>query len=107
MQTTNDRPGLDEGGHTFASPTLTAHLLRGLFGFGPLVVAWLTWPAIGWLALLPAALGVVALRGCPMCWTVGLVQTVARGRYARSCGDGSCALVRTGAPEVGGGTLTR
>jgi hypothetical protein len=39
----------------------------------------------------------VALRGCPMCWTAGLVETVSAGRLRRSCGPGGCTLER--APE--------
>jgi hypothetical protein len=45
----------------------------------------------------PAALalilpGAVALRGCPTCWLVGLVQTVSAGRLARGA---SCRAGRT------------
>lgn len=78
----------------FASKSLTEHLLRGLIGVGALagVVAYggLVWPLF---VLLPAAL--VALRGCPACWTIGLVQTVwarVKGRPADgACFDGACA----------------
>ncbi|MET9514834.1 hypothetical protein [Streptomyces sp. NPDC002994] len=41
-------------------------------------------------------LGVLALRGCPMCWTIGLMQTISRGRLRRSCEDGQCELERGG-----------
>ncbi|HEX5656346.1 MAG TPA: hypothetical protein VFX59_04085, partial [Polyangiales bacterium] len=61
-----------------------------------------------WLSfvLLPAAL--LALRGCPMCWTVGLFETLSakftrhspRTRYV--CAGGTCTRVPSGhpAPDV-------
>jgi hypothetical protein len=43
---------------------------------------------------LPVAL--LAFRGCPMCWTLGLVETViarVQGRPSKaSCVEGSCAV---------------
>lgn len=79
--------------HSFASPTLGAHLLRGATGFGLLLLALATRPTIGWLAVFPAALGVIALRGCPMCWTIGLVQTLSRQRFRRECTSAGCSFV--------------
>jgi hypothetical protein len=82
----------------FASKSIGEHLLRGAVGAGAVVAA-VTLADRGWppLVLLPLAL--LALRGCPMCWTVGLVETVwarFRGRDPRAaCVDGSCALVNT------------
>ncbi len=78
----------------FASKTLGEHLVRGVVGVGALACAvafgGLVWPVF---VLLPVAL--VALRGCPACWTIGLVQTVwakVRGTEAGdACTDGSCA----------------
>jgi hypothetical protein len=79
----------------FASGSIAAHLLRGGAGFGLLAcsVVWLdSQPA--W-AMVPLVLGIVALRGCPTCWTLGLIQTlVARLRGQSTdgrCVDGSCA----------------
>ena len=55
------------------------HLLRGLCA-GALVLAALFPPAgppwAALLLLLPAAL---LLRGCPMCWLIGLIETL-RGK---------------------------
>ena len=91
----------------FASKTVTEHLLRGAIGIGAFAVApmlatrW--WPA--WV-LMP--IGLVALRGCPTCWTVGLVQTVwakLRGRSTEGlCVNGSCALRLRDGNEWGEGT---
>lgn len=47
-------------------------------------------PAAGPVALLLLPAGVVALRGCPTCWLIGLAQTVSRGRIERQCAQGQC-----------------
>ena len=62
---------------TFGSATLLIHLARGLGGFAALGASLATmntniWPSI---VLLPAAL--VLLRGCPVCWALGMIETVA------------------------------
>jgi hypothetical protein len=60
----------------FASNTLLEHSLRGAVGTGALwyaVTIAATHP-LGSLAL--GALALLAFRGCPICWTVGLVETV-------------------------------
>jgi hypothetical protein len=66
----------------FASKTLVEHLLRGFVGIAALALA--AFVATGHpfvaLAMLPVAL--VALRGCPMCWTMGLIDTI-RGALRR------------------------
>jgi hypothetical protein len=67
----------------FASNTLLEHGLRGWVGIGTL------WYAVTIAATHPLgslALGVLALlafRGCPICWAIGLVETASqrwRGR---------------------------
>jgi hypothetical protein len=84
----------------FASASLPRHLLRGGLGLGSLAASVLLLPVTGPVSLLLAPVGLLALRGCPMCWIVGLVQTVSRGRLRRSCDDGgSCELVRPGRAE--------
>jgi hypothetical protein len=60
----------------FASRSIVAHLFRGA-----IAAALLPW-AITHLgshtgsALVSIAISVVAMRGCPMCWLVGLVDTI-------------------------------
>jgi hypothetical protein len=54
----------------FGSAFLGAHLMRGAAA-----AALLAWAIVHQTAL-------VALRGCPMCWTVGLVETLSQGRRA-------------------------
>jgi hypothetical protein len=75
----------------FASSSVGVHLLRGLFGmlalFGGLVGALAVTPVF--LVLVPA--GFVLLRGCPMCWTVGLAATIAgAGERRGGCAAGRC-----------------
>jgi hypothetical protein len=79
----------------FASRSLAVHLARGALGLGALVATAVAAPRMPWLALVSLPLALLALRGCPMCWTVGLVETVvaaAQGRRARqTCPDGRCS----------------
>lgn len=61
----------------FASKSLLAHLLRGAAGAGLLVGAFLYHLAHPALAVGAAVLAVVAMKGCPGCWTLGLFETLA------------------------------
>ena len=58
----------------FGNRSVVLHLARGVIGFGALAFM-LT--QSGWwsVALLPVAL--LALKGCPVCWMIGLFETVA------------------------------
>lgn len=79
----------------FASRSIAGHLARGVVGLGALVAATELAEGHPWLALALLPMAVVALRGCPMCWAVGLMQTVharLRGRSpVRLCRGGGCA----------------
>ncbi|MET8751983.1 hypothetical protein ABZW32_18050 [Streptomyces sp. NPDC004667] len=79
-------------GPDFASASLPRHLIRGLIGFGSLIASVALVPVTGPVSLLLLPVGVLALRGCPMCWAIGLMQTISRGRLQRSCEDGRCTL---------------
>jgi hypothetical protein len=63
----------------FASASLTEHLARGTIGMGSLLAAYqlLSYPSL--VALAAAAVfgivSMVAMRGCPMCWAMGLFNT--------------------------------
>jgi len=69
-----------------SSPTILIHLLRGACGFGLLALAILYGGDIGWWALIPAGGALFCLRGCPMCWFVGLIATVINRNTGDSCG---------------------
>ncbi|GAA1026806.1 MULTISPECIES: hypothetical protein [Amycolatopsis] len=77
---------------SYASKSLSAHLARGIVGFGLIAASLALAPVVGWISLLALPAGVLALRGCPTCWAIGLVQTVSRGRLERTCEDGVCRL---------------
>ncbi|GAA2628861.1 hypothetical protein SMC26_29675 [Actinomadura fulvescens] len=77
---------------SFASTSLPRHLLRGMVGFGALIGSFALLPVFGPASLLLAPIGLLALRGCPACWAIGLVQTISMGRLRRSCTDGRCEL---------------
>lgn len=62
----------------FTSTTLTEPILRGAAG---LFALWLAIPTATdhpWESLALGGLALVALRGCPMCWTIGLVELASR-----------------------------
>jgi hypothetical protein len=69
----------------FASASLSRHLARGALGFGLLGSALALPASVGPAALLLAPFGFLALRGCPTCWTLGLIETISAGRLQRSC----------------------
>ena len=73
----------------FASTSLLGHLVRG--GIAALLVIWaIQHQARHALSLAAAAGAVIAFRGCPLCWTIGLVETFAqrlRRRRARGSPD--------------------
>lgn len=72
----------------FSSASLLAHLLRGAIGIAAIVPAVMLAQGSASLSgsLGSIGLGLVALvafRGCPMCWTVGLFETAARSIRAQ------------------------
>jgi hypothetical protein len=74
----------------FASRTIPRHLARGVVGIGALGGAAAITPAypLVWVVALPVAM--VAFRGCPMCWAVGLAETVlAKARGTPNAGTGT------------------
>jgi hypothetical protein len=83
------RPGFQVGRYfepsecgLFASKSVGAHVVRGAVAavlIGWAVVYQTSHPVFAIGALVVA---VVAMRGCPMCWTVGLFETIGR-RWSR------------------------
>ena len=60
----------------FASKSLAAHIVRGV-----IAAALLTWAVLHQsshpaFAVAAGVAAVVAMRGCPLCWTVGLLETI-------------------------------
>ncbi len=75
----------------FKSRSVALHLFRGALGFGLLAIALLYPSKLGWWALTLIAGALVSFRGCPMCWTVGLMETLLHRKTNAVCADGSCA----------------
>ncbi|MFD7963980.1 hypothetical protein ACFV5J_24575 [Streptomyces zaomyceticus] len=82
----------------FASKSVPRHLARGAVGFGLIIGSIALVPVAGPATLLAAPLALIAFRGCPTCWMVGLAQTISRGRLERQCVDGVCVITRTQPP---------
>ena len=86
----------------FASKSVPRHLARGALGFGLIIASIALVPVAGPATLLAAPLALIAFRGCPTCWMVGLAQTISRGRLERQCVDGVCTLAAAGARGASG-----
>jgi hypothetical protein len=67
----------------FGSKTVPARILRGVIGFGTLAPAILLArnadTASVHASVTLAIVALIALRGCPVCWTIGLFETL-RGK---------------------------
>lgn len=60
----------------YCNTSITTHLLRGICGIVLLVVAFFM-VTIQPIAIIPALTGaVLLLRGCPLCWVVGLIEKI-------------------------------
>jgi hypothetical protein len=77
-----------------AGASIARHFIRGALGFGLIGSALALIPSLGPAALVLVAPGMVALRGCPTCWLVGLIQTISAGRLQRNCTGAGCTLAR-------------
>ena len=63
-------------GSVFGSKPLIGHLLRGLTGF--VAVYWaFTHQSEPVLSVLSIGAALLLFHGCPVCWTVGLMETIA------------------------------
>lgn len=70
----------------FASNTLVEHVLRGVVGIGALWLAIASAATHPWGSLALGAVVLIAFRGCPICWTIGLLET-ARRQWRRWLGQ--------------------
>ena len=60
----------------FASTSIAAHLTRGVIAAALIAWAVLDQSSNPAFAVIAIVLALVAMRGCPMCWVLGLVETV-------------------------------
>lgn len=61
----------------FASKSIAVHLLRGIVGAGALYALIVLLKSNIWWAWMLLPLAFFLFRGCPMCWFVGLLETLA------------------------------
>ena len=61
----------------FGNKSILVHLLRGILGLGSLLIALKGYDLVGWPALLLLPVALWMLKGCPVCWSIGLVESVA------------------------------
>lgn len=69
----------------FASGSVRAHVVRGVLGLVAAVAAFALIGVVGPLSLLLLIPAVLAWRGCPTCWALGLTQTKAIRRSGGGC----------------------
>jgi hypothetical protein len=60
----------------FATQTLSGHLIRGAVAFALLYAAIGQQHAHQGWSVAAGLMALVAMRGCPVCWTIGLVETI-------------------------------
>lgn len=65
--------GRSESG-LFATRTLSGHLLRGAVAFGLLYLALAQGQEHPLRAMAAGLAALAVMRGCPMCWAIGLVE---------------------------------
>ena len=58
----------------FASKTVVAHLVRGVIAAA--LIVWAVQSSDPVFAVAAVVAAVVVMRGCPLCWTVGLFETI-------------------------------
>jgi hypothetical protein len=81
----------------FASKSITEHLVRGAIGFTAFYCAAWSLGFSGLFAFVGTvgclALALFVMRGCPFCWSIGLVNTglntAFKSKSCKSCHDSS------------------
>jgi hypothetical protein len=68
-----------------ASGSVREHLFRGATGLTAAALAIVLLAVVGPVALVLLPVTAAAWRGCPTCWTVGLLGTLADERDRRRC----------------------
>ena len=61
----------------YGNKSIILHLARGVVGVGALGLALRGYDLVGWPALLLVGVTLWMLKGCPICWTIGLFESIA------------------------------
>ena len=64
----------------FATQTVTGHMIRGAGAFALLCLAIEQQHLHPVASSLAGLLALLAMRGCPVCWTIGLAKTIRQRR---------------------------
>jgi len=70
----------------FGNKTIGLHLVKGFLGFVALFVSLSTIDQMVWPSLILLPLVVYLWKGCPMCWTLGLIETIVMTIHKRNEG---------------------
>jgi hypothetical protein len=68
----------------FGNRTIGRHLLRGALGITALYISLSTLRGTTWGSLIFLAAALYLLKGCPMCWTLGLIETIVMTIHRRN-----------------------
>ena len=68
-----------------ASDSVREHLFRGAVGLTAAILAIVLATVVGPISLVLLLVTVFAWRGCPTCWTVGLLGTLADNHARHDC----------------------
>ena len=80
----------------YCSRSVSVHLLRGLGAVALIMAAFAFAGDYVWLWPILLIGAVVLLGGCPMCWTVGLIETIARRGEAGKAQDRNSSGIARG-----------
>ena len=70
----------------FASNTIAGHLTRGVIAATLIAWALVHQASDPGFAALAGIAALVAMRGCPLCWTMGLFETIGESMRVRRTG---------------------
>lgn len=71
----------------FGNRTIGRHLLRGALGITALYLSLSTLRGTTWGSLIFLGAALYLLKGCPMCWTLGLIETIVMTIHRRNEGQ--------------------
>jgi hypothetical protein len=68
----------------FGNRTIGIHLIKGILGVAALYASLSTMRSHFWPGLILLAAAIYLLKGCPMCWTMGLIETIVMTIHRRN-----------------------
>ena len=68
----------------FGNKRISVHLIRGVLGLAALYGSLSLMKTSLWPALILLLIAVLLWKGCPLCWTLGLIETIAMAIHRRN-----------------------